>query len=125
MKMKPNCRRCYYGGVYDHEAHLASCDCKMVAEKTVSQFDPLFRKERKYVSRNEWEEKCDCENFIPHLSEADGDYELEAVCTFSTSFDCPFCGCQVIAHERKRVFIAFDENFDENEEEDEDDEQGK
>ena len=38
------------------------------------------------------------------------------------AFDCPFCGCQVIAHERKRVFIAFDENFDENEEEDEDDE---
>ena len=41
------------------------------------------------------------------------------------AFDCPFCGCQVIAHERKRVFIAFDENSDEDEEEDEDNEQGK
>ena len=92
MEIKPNCRRCYYAGIYDPKAHLASCDCKMVTEQTVVQFDPLFRKERQYVSREKWEDECDCENFIPHLSEAEGDYELEATCTFNTSFDCPFCG---------------------------------
>ena len=99
MKMKPNCQRCYYSGIYDPKAHLASCDCKMVAEETVTKFDPLFRKERQYVSRKEWDEERDCENFIPHLSEADGDYELEAICTFSTSFDCPFCGNKIYVYD--------------------------
>lgn len=92
MIIKPNCQRCYYGGLYDPKAHLASCDCENVREQTVIQFDPLFKKERQYVPRKEWEDECDCEYFIPHLSESEGDYELEAVCTFNTSFDCPFCG---------------------------------
>ena len=92
MAMKPNCRRCFYGGLYDHNRQLASCDCGNVTEQAITDFDPLFKKERKYVSRKKWEEECECEHFIPHLSESEGDYELEAVSTFNTSFDCPFCG---------------------------------
>ena len=92
MKIKPNCSRCYHGGVYSPSEQLASCVCINVAEQTIVKFDPLFKKERQWVSRKEWEEECDCECFIPHLSEGDGDYELEPVCTFNTSFDCPFCG---------------------------------
>lgn len=90
--MKANCRRCYYGGMYDHNRKLASCKCENVTEKAIIDFDPLFKKTRKYVPRKKWEEECDCEHFIPHLSEYEGDYELEAVCLFNTSFECPFCG---------------------------------
>lgn len=92
MKIKPNCRRCFYGGLYDHNKQLASCTCKDVTEPTIIDSDALFKQERQFVSRKKWEEECDCEHFIPHLSEAEGDYELEATCTFNTSFDCPFCG---------------------------------
>ena len=42
--------------------------------------------------QKKWEDECDCEHFIPHFSEGEGDYELEAVSTFNTSFECPFCG---------------------------------
>jgi predicted RNA-binding Zn-ribbon protein involved in translation (DUF1610 family) len=66
-----------------------------VTEPTVIGFDPLFKKERQYVSRKKWEDECDCEQFIPHLSESEGDYELEAVYAFNTEFDCPFCGSTV------------------------------
>ena len=92
MAIKPNCQRCFYGGAYNHNDQLATCECKNVTEPTIIKHDPLFNKERQYVSRKKWEEECDCEHFIPHLSEAEGDYELEASCTFNTSFDCPFCG---------------------------------
>ena len=92
MKIKPNCRRCFYAGVYSPSERLASCDCGNNTEQTIVKFDPLFKKERNWVYRKEWEEECDCEHFIPHLSEGEGDYELEAVCSFSTSFECPFCG---------------------------------
>lgn len=92
MKMKPNCRRCFYSGSYSHKLKLASCRCENVTEPTIIKYDPLFNKEQKYVSRDNWSDECDCEHFIPHLSEAEGDYELEAVCAFNTSFDCPFCG---------------------------------
>ena len=92
MKIKANCRRCFYGGVYDHDRQLASCECENLTEKAIIEFDPLFKKRRKYVSRKKWGDECDCEHFIPHLSEYEGDYELEAVYTFNTSFDCPFCG---------------------------------
>lgn len=92
MKIKPNCQRCYYGGVYSPSEKLASCDCENMAKQTIVKYDPLFKKERQWVSRKEWEEEYDCQHFVPHLSEAEGDYELEPVCTFNTSFDCPFCG---------------------------------
>lgn len=92
MKIKPNCRRCFYGGSYNHNKQLASCECENVTEPTIINYDTMFKKERQYVSRKKWEDECDCEHFIPHLSEAEGDYELEAVYTFNTSFDCPFCG---------------------------------
>ena len=92
MRIKPNCRRCFYCGSYDHNKRLASCRCENVTEPTIIELDPLFNKERQYVSRKKWEEECDCEHFIPHLSEGEGDYELEAVSTFNTSFECPFCG---------------------------------
>lgn len=92
MEIKPNCRRCFYGGAYSHGEQLASCACENVTEQTVIKYDQLFKKERKYVPRKNWEDECDCEHFIPHLSEAEGDYELEPICTFNTSFDCPFCG---------------------------------
>ena len=90
--IKPNCRRCFYSGSYIHNKQLASCRCEKVTEPTVIENDPLFGKPQQYVSRKEWEEECDCEHFMPQLSEVEGDYELEAVCTFSTSFACPFCG---------------------------------
>lgn len=32
------------------------------------------------------------------------------------AFDCPFCGCQVIAQERKRVYVAYVEAEDNEEE---------
>jgi DNA-directed RNA polymerase subunit RPC12/RpoP len=59
------------------------------------EFDTLFNKERQYVLRDNWEDECECENFIPKLSESNGDYELEAIYTFCTSFECPFCGSTV------------------------------
>ena len=90
--MKPNCQRCFYSGVYDPNAHLASCACENVTEQTVIKFDPLFKKERQYVSRKNWKDECKCEHFIPHLSESQGDYELEQVLTYNAVFDCPFCG---------------------------------
>jgi hypothetical protein len=78
--------------MYNHNKQLASCRCESVTEPTIIDFDPLFKQERQYVSRKRWEDECDCEHFIPHLSEGEGDYELEAVSTFNTSFECPFCG---------------------------------
>lgn len=92
MKIKPNCQNCYYGGSYRPNESLASCEAPYPKEPTVIKFDELFKKERQYVKRKKWDDECDCKNFIPHLSESNGDYELEAVCTFNTSFDCPFCG---------------------------------
>lgn len=92
MKIKPNCKKCYYGGSYIPNEQLASCKCTDVTEPTVIKFDDLFKKERQYVKRKNWDDESYCEYFIPHLSESDDDFELEAVCTFTTSFDCPFCG---------------------------------
>lgn len=42
---------------------------------------------------------CDCDHFIPHLSETEGDYELEPVCSYNTEFDCPFCGETVYVYD--------------------------
>ena len=112
MKIKPNCRRCFYGGSYNHNERLASCECKNVTEPTIIKNDPLFNKERQYVSRNKWEDECNCEHFIPRLSEAEGDYELEAFCVFNTSFDCPFCGNTVYVWNigiEETAFITCDE----------------
>ena len=95
MKIKPNCRRCYYGGMFEPNKQLASCECEDVTEPTIIAFDPLFKKERQYVSRKKWSEECGCECFIPQLSESWDDYELETVCTFNAEFDCPFCGSAV------------------------------
>lgn len=91
-KIKPNCYNCYYGGSYAPNSHLASCNCENVTEPTVIELDPLFDRERQYVKRKNWEDECDCEHFMPHLSEANGDFELETVCYFNANFDCPFCG---------------------------------
>ena len=99
MKIKPNCRRCFYGGSYIHKEQLASCECESVTEPTIIKTDTLFNKTRQYVTRESWEDECQCEHFIPHLSEAEGDYELEACCTFNTSFDCPFCGNTVYVYD--------------------------
>mgnify|MGYP003290184638 CR=1 FL=1 len=110
--MKPNCRRCYYGGLFVHNRQLASCDCKNVTEPTFIVYDELFKIERQYVHRKNWEDECDCEHFIPHLSEAEGDYELEATCTFNTSFDCPFCGETVYVWDigiEETAFVTCDE----------------
>lgn len=104
MKIKANCRKCYYGGLFDHDRQLASCECKNVTESTVIAFDPLFKRERQYVSRKKWEEECDCEHFVPHLSEDEGDYDLEISCTFFTEFDCPFCGNTIYVYD-----IGYDE----------------
>lgn len=95
MKIKPNCRKCYYGAHYIQNKNLACCRCENVTEPTIIKFDPFFDREERYVKRVNWEDECDCEHFIPHLSESDGDYELEAVCTFQTSFACPFCGEEI------------------------------
>ena len=95
MAIKPNCRRCFYGGSFSPKAKLASCECENVTEPTIIKHDPLFDKDRRYVSRGSWSEECNCGQFIPHLSESEGDYELEAVYTFNTEFDCPFCGSAV------------------------------
>lgn len=95
LKIKPNCQRCFYGGVYRPNEQLASCGCENVTEQTVVDFDPLFKKERQWVSRKNWADECDCERFIPHLSEVEGDYELEPICLYNAVFDCPFCGNMV------------------------------
>lgn len=92
MGIKPNCQKCYYGGGYKPNEYLASCDAPYPKEPSVIKFDELFKRERVFVRRRKWDEECECGNFIPKLSEYDGDIELEAVCSFDTSFDCPFCG---------------------------------
>lgn len=38
------------------------------------------------------------------------------------SFDCPACGCQIIAQERKRNYVQYTESIVDDIEEDEDDE---
>ena len=91
MNIKPNCQKCYYGGGYKPNECLASCSAPYPKEPTVIKFDELFKRERQFVRRRKWDEECDCGNFIPSLSEIDGDFELEAVYTFNTSFNCPFC----------------------------------
>ena len=110
MRIKPNCQRCFYGGVYTPNKRLASCECDKVT--TINEYDPLFKKERQWVSREKWEEECDCKHFVPQLSEANGDYELEAVCTFNTSFECPFCGNTVYVWDigfEETAFVTCDE----------------
>ncbi len=92
MAIKQNCEKCYYGGSFRPSEHLASCAAPFPKEATVTRFDELFKKERQFVRRKNWDDECDCGNFVPSLSEADGDYELEMLCTFMTDFDCPFCG---------------------------------
>lgn len=37
-------------------------------------------------------EECECNQFVPLLSERDNDFELEQEVIFNTEFDCPFCG---------------------------------
>ena len=92
MNIKPNCKKCLYGGFWNPSESLASCSTPMPKEPTVTKFDKVFKKERQFVKRRNWDDECECKNFIPHLSEIDGDFELEAVTTFNASFDCPFCG---------------------------------
>lgn len=92
MAIKPNCQKCYYGGSFKPNESLASCIAPYPKEPTITKYDELFKRERRFVKRRNWDDECECGNFIPYLSEADGDFELEAVCTFNTSFDCPFCG---------------------------------
>lgn len=92
MNIKPNCKKCYYGGLWKPSESLASCSAPMPKEPTVTKFDEFLNRERRFVKRRAWDDECECRNFIPSLSEIDGDYELEAVTTFNASFDCPFCG---------------------------------
>lgn len=90
--MKPNCQKCYYGGSFKPKEFLASCNAPYPKEPTVIKFDELYQRERQFVKRKNWDDECECKNFIPSLSEFDGDFELEAVYTFNAHFDCPFCG---------------------------------
>ena len=90
--MKANCKRCYYGGSFRLSEGLASCSAPMPKEPYITKYDELFKKERRFVVRSNWDDKCECENFVPLLSEMNDDFELEAVTTFNASFDCPFCG---------------------------------
>ena len=92
MKIKASCKGCYYSGHYIPNKHLAYCRCEDVTEPIVIQLDPLLGREERYVKRENWEDECNCEHFVPHLSEYNDDYELECVCTYETSFACPFCG---------------------------------
>lgn len=92
MKIKPNCQKCYYGGSYKINEKLASCKATYPEEETVIKFDELYGRERQFVKRENWDDECECSNFIPRLSEIDGDFELETVYSFKASFDCPFCG---------------------------------
>ena len=93
--MKANCADCYYSGHYIYSEHLASCDCPDITEPTVTHFDRMFKKERQCVHRDNWDDECECECFIPQLSECNGDCEFEETVIFSASFDCPFCGSEI------------------------------
>lgn len=90
--IKPNCKKCYYGGSFKPNRSLASCSAPYPKEASIIEYDEPFQRERTFVKRRNWDDECGCGNFIPKLSETDGDFELEPVCTFNTSFDCPFCG---------------------------------
>ena len=92
MAIKQNCQDCYYGGHYIPNKHLACCRCEKVTEPTIIEFDPLFNRKERYVKRQNWDDECECDNFIPSLSESNGDFELETVCSFNANFNCPFCG---------------------------------
>lgn len=92
MAIKPNCQECYYGGSFKPNESLASCSTPYPKEPTITKYDELFKRNRQFVKRRNWDDECECGNFIPILSESNGDFELETVCTFSASFDCPFCG---------------------------------
>ena len=91
MKIKPNCFKCYYGGLFSEKEHLASCRCEEVTEPTYVYHD-FMESEIQCVARQNWEDECNCEHFMPNLKESEDDYELEMRYSFSTSFDCPFCG---------------------------------
>lgn len=93
--MKAKCSDCYYSGCYIRNEHLVSCDCADITEPTVTYFDDMFKKERQCVHRENWDDECECECFIPQLSEENGDYELEQTTIFSANFDCPFCGYEI------------------------------
>ena len=112
MKIKPNCQKCYYGGGFKPNRYLASCDAPFPKEPTVIEYDELYKRERKFVRRRNWDDECDCKNFMPLLSEYDGDIELEASVTFNTSFDCPFCGEVIDVYDigiEETVFVTCDE----------------
>lgn len=87
-----NCEKCYYTGSFIPQRGLASCNNARITEPTIVEFDRLLNKECRYVKRAKWDEECGCEQFVPLLSESDGDFELEEVCSFDASFGCPFCG---------------------------------
>lgn len=90
--MKPNCEKCYHGGIFVKNKGLASCNSARITEPTVIEYDNFFKKDRQYVKRMNWDDECKCERFIPLLSESDKDFELVEVLTYETSFGCPFCG---------------------------------
>lgn len=92
MTIKPNCQDCYYGGSFKPNECLASCSATYPNEQTITKYDELFKRNRQFVKRKNWDDECECDNFIPSLSEANGDFELETVCSFNANFDCPFCG---------------------------------
>ena len=81
--IKPNCQKCYYTACFISKRGLASCECERITEPVIIELDKLMNKERRYVKRNKWDDECDCDCFIPDLSEAEQDFELEEVCTFA------------------------------------------
>ena len=93
--LKPNCQKCFYGGMFRPYEGLASCSCEQVVKDVVYYHDDLFKVRRKGVKRTSWDEECSCEMFTPDLSETEGDFTLEPVCYFTTSFDCPCCGEEI------------------------------
>lgn len=95
MEIKPNCANCYYCGYFKMNEHLACCNCTDITEPTVIQYDSFFKENRQFVKRNDWYDECDCEHFIPRLSESNGDYEIDIVHYYTITMNCPFCGEEI------------------------------
>lgn len=82
-QVKPNCQKCYYGGL------LIKSKGKVAPNSGL------------YSCRRHWNDGCKCEHFIPCLSEKNGDIKiqemntyiaLQKVSIYKTKFKCPFCG---------------------------------
>lgn len=99
MSIKPNCKKCYFSKAYYQSDGLAACDSEEIAEPMVIKHDKYREKDQQCVVRLRWGEECNCEQFVPRLSEATGDYELEEEISYNASFKCPFCGDEMYVYD--------------------------